>query len=63
MVIAKVVSANTPQADVTTAEYTNFRKAAAQQLGEGLVDSIAAAARQKAGVNIHQATFDHATQQ
>lgn len=63
MVIAKVVSATTPQADVTNAQYTNFRKAAAQQLGEGLVDSIAAAARQRAGVNIHQATFEHATQQ
>lgn len=63
MVIAKVVSANTPQPDVTAAEYTNFRKAAAQQLGEGLVDSVAAAARLRAGVNIHRATFDHATQQ
>lgn len=63
MVIAKVVSANTPPADVTTPAYTNFRKAAAQQLGEGMVDSIAAAARQKAGVNIHQATLDRATQQ
>lgn len=57
MIIARVVSATTPPADVTTAEYTNFRKAAAQQLGEGLVDSVAAAARQKAGVNIHQATL------
>ncbi|HEX5279362.1 MAG TPA: SurA N-terminal domain-containing protein [Micropepsaceae bacterium] len=63
MVIAKVVTASTPQADVTTAEYTNFRKAAAQQLGEGMVDSIAAAARQRVGVNIHQATLERATQQ
>jgi len=57
VVIAKIVSVTEPQADVTSAEYTNFRKAAAQQLGEGLVDSVASAARQRAGVNIHQATL------
>jgi hypothetical protein len=57
VVIAKIASVSEPQADVTSTEYTNFRKAAAQQLGEGLVDSIAAAARQQAGVNIHQATL------
>ena len=39
VVIAKIASVNEPQADVTSTEYTNFRKAAAQQLGEGLVDS------------------------
>jgi hypothetical protein len=57
VVIAKVASVSQPPADVTSAEYTNFRKAAAQQLGEGLVDSVASAARQQAGVNIHQATL------
>ncbi len=56
-VIAKVISSSDPDTDVTSAEYTNFRKAAAQQLGEGLIDSVAAAARQKAGVNVHQATL------
>jgi peptidyl-prolyl cis-trans isomerase D len=59
VVIAKVDSFSEPTADVTTPEYTNFRKAAAQQLGEGLVDSVAAAARQQVGVNIHQATLQH----
>jgi peptidyl-prolyl cis-trans isomerase D len=57
IIIAKIASASDPEADVTSAEYTNFRKAAAQQLGEGLIDSVAAAARQSAGVNIHQATL------
>jgi hypothetical protein len=57
VVIAKIATASDPQADVTSAEYTNFRKAAAQQLGEGLIDSVAAAARRKAGVNVHQATL------
>ena len=57
VVIAKVVSVNHPQTDVTAADYTNFRKAAAQQLGESVVDTLAAASRQTAGVNIHQATL------
>ncbi len=57
VVIAKIAAVGETPADVTTPEYINFRKAAAQQLGEGLVDSVAAAARQQVGVNIHQATL------
>ena len=57
VVVARVVSVNHPQIDVTSADYTTFRGAAAQQLGESAIDTAATAARQSAGVNIHQATL------
>lgn len=57
VIIARVVAVIHPQVDVTSAAYTNFRQAAAQQLGESAVDTLAAATRQSAGVNIHQATL------
>ena len=56
-VIARVVSVDHPKPDLSSAEYTNFRRGAAQQLSETTVDSLAAAARKREGVNIHQATL------
>jgi hypothetical protein len=41
---------------LSSADYTNFRRSASQQLGETAVDTLAAAARKQAGVSIHQAT-------
>jgi peptidyl-prolyl cis-trans isomerase D len=58
MVVARVVSVTHPEPDVTSAGYQSFRNSAAQQLGETVVDTIAAAAREKSGVNIHQQTVD-----
>jgi len=55
-VIARVVSVNHPEPDVSSAEYANFRRTAGQQLGETAMESLAAAARKEAGVNVHQAT-------
>jgi peptidyl-prolyl cis-trans isomerase D len=55
-VIARVVKADHPEPDVSSAEYANFRKTAAQQLAETEIDSLAAAARKQAGVSVHQAT-------
>jgi hypothetical protein len=56
-VIARVVRADHPEPDVSSAEYANFRKTAAQQLAETAVESLAAAARKQAGVSVHQATL------
>jgi hypothetical protein len=56
-VIARVTQVTHPMPDVSAASYTTFRQAAAQQLGETAVDGIAAAARQNARVNIHEATL------
>jgi peptidyl-prolyl cis-trans isomerase D len=58
-VIAQIASVNHPQPDLSSPEYANFRKTAAQQLSETAVDSLAAATRKQAGVNIHQATLQH----
>jgi peptidyl-prolyl cis-trans isomerase D len=56
IVLARVVKVAHPEPDVSSADYLNFRRTAAQQLSMTAVDSLAAAARKKAGVNIHQAT-------
>ncbi|HEY4264761.1 MAG TPA: SurA N-terminal domain-containing protein [Micropepsaceae bacterium] len=56
IVLARVVKVTHPEPDVSSADYVNFRRTAAQQLSMTAVDSLAAAARKKAGVNIHQAT-------
>jgi peptidyl-prolyl cis-trans isomerase D len=56
IVLARVVKVVHPEPDVSSADYLNFRRTAAQQLSMTAVDSLAAAARKKAGVNIHQAT-------
>jgi peptidyl-prolyl cis-trans isomerase D len=56
IVLARVVKVDHPEPDVSSADYLNFRRSAAQQLSMTAVDSLAAAARKKAGVNIHQAT-------
>jgi peptidyl-prolyl cis-trans isomerase D len=56
LVIARVARVNHPEPDVSSMEYQNFRKAAATQLSQTAVDSLATAARQRAGVNIHEAT-------
>jgi peptidyl-prolyl cis-trans isomerase D len=56
IVLARVVKVAHPEPDVSSADYLNFRRTAAQQLSLTAVDSLAAAARKKAGVNIHQAT-------
>jgi hypothetical protein len=55
-VIARAISVRHPEPDVTSTEYAKFRQSAAQQLNETAVEAMAAAARKKAGVNIHQAT-------
>jgi peptidyl-prolyl cis-trans isomerase D len=56
-VIARVVNVNHPEPDVSSAGYAEFRKTAAQQLSETAVESLAAATRKQAGVNIHEATL------
>jgi len=56
MVLARVVKVEHQEPDLSSAEYNNFRKSASQQLGETTVDTLAAAARKQAGVNIHQET-------
>ena len=45
-----------PEPDVSSADYANFRRTAAQQLADTAIDSLAAAARKQAGVSVHQAT-------
>lgn len=55
-VIARVVNVTHPQPDVSAMEYEQFRQAAAQQLSETVVDTMAQAARADAGVAIHEAT-------
>ena len=57
VVLARVVKVIHPEPDLSSADYLNFRRTAAQQLSMTAVDSLAAAARQKAGVNIHEATI------
>jgi hypothetical protein len=56
VVLARVAKVIHPQPDVSSADYINFRRTAAQQLSVTAIDSLAAAARKEAGVNIHQAT-------
>jgi peptidyl-prolyl cis-trans isomerase D len=58
MIVARVVTVSHSEPDVRSAEYINFRRSAAQQLGETVIDSLASATREKAGVEIHQATVD-----
>jgi peptidyl-prolyl cis-trans isomerase D len=55
VVLARVLKVTHPEPDVSSADYVNFRRTAAQQLSMTAVDSLAAAARKKAGVSIHQA--------
>jgi len=55
-VIARVAKVERPEPDVSGSDYGKFRQTASQQLGETAVDSLAAAARKDAGVNVHQAT-------
>ena len=56
VVIARVTKVLHPEPDLSSAEYANFRRSAAQQLGLTTVDTVAAAAKKDAGVTIHQAT-------
>jgi hypothetical protein len=56
IVLARVAKVIHPEPDLSSADYVNFRRTAAQQLSLTAVDSLAAAARKKAGVNVHQAT-------
>ena len=58
IVLTRVVKVAHPEPDVSSAEYLNFRRTATQQLSMTAVDSVAAAARLKAGVNIHQETVE-----
>jgi peptidyl-prolyl cis-trans isomerase D len=58
IVLARAVKVVHPEPDVSSAEYVNFRRTATQQLSMTAVDSLAAAARLKAGVNIHQPTVE-----
>jgi peptidyl-prolyl cis-trans isomerase D len=56
VVLTRVAKVIHPQPDLSSADYVNFRRTAAQQLSVTAIDSLAAAARKQAGVNIHQAT-------
>jgi len=56
-VIARVVKVTQTEPDVTAVDYANYRKTASDQLGDTAVDSLAAAARQEAGVTVHQQTL------
>jgi peptidyl-prolyl cis-trans isomerase D len=56
-VIARVVKVTRTEPDVSAAEFANYRKTAADQLGDTAIDSLAAAARKEAGVNVHQQTI------
>jgi len=55
-VIARVAKVERPEPDVSGTEYGTFRQTAGQELGATAVESLAAAARKDAGVNVHQAT-------
>jgi peptidyl-prolyl cis-trans isomerase D len=55
-VIAKVVKVTHSEPDVSAAEYAEYRKTASEQLVDTAIDSFAAAARNRAGVTIHQQT-------
>ncbi len=55
-VIARVVKVTRTEPDVSAAEYASYGQTAAEQLGDTAVDSLAAAARIQAGVNVHQQT-------
>jgi len=56
LVIARVVAVNHTEPDVSSAEYANFRQVVGQQLGETMVDSLAAGSRKDVGVSVHQAS-------
>jgi peptidyl-prolyl cis-trans isomerase D len=56
-IIARVVNVTHPEPDVSAMEYEQFRQAAAQQLSETIVDTMATAARADAGVTVHDATL------
>jgi peptidyl-prolyl cis-trans isomerase D len=56
IVIARVTAVAHPEPDVSSADYANFRRVIAQQLGETTVDTLAAASRKQVGVNVHEAT-------
>jgi peptidyl-prolyl cis-trans isomerase D len=57
-VIVRVTRVEHPEPDLSSADYANFRRTAAQQLGESAMETLASAAREQAGVEIHQATID-----
>ena len=56
-VIARVTNVTHPEPDVSAMEYEQFRQAAAQQLSETIVDTMASAARTDAGVTVHEPTL------
>ena len=56
-VIARVVKVTRSEPDVSTAEYLQYRKSAGDQLGDTAIDTLAAAARQEAGVTVHEQTI------
>jgi len=60
-VIARVAKVDHPEPDVSGAEYNQYRSTTAQELSETAVDSLSAAARKSAGVNVHQATVQRIT--
>jgi peptidyl-prolyl cis-trans isomerase D len=57
VVISRVTKVLHPEPDLSSAEYANFRRSAAQQLGLTTVDTVAAAAKKQVGVTVHQATI------
>ena len=56
-VIARLMTVQHPEPDVSAADYEQFRQTAAQQLSETIIDTMAAAARADAGVTVHEATL------
>jgi peptidyl-prolyl cis-trans isomerase D len=56
-VIARLMTVQHPEPDVSAADYEQFRQTAAQQLSETIVDTMATAARADAGVTVHEATL------
>ena len=56
-VLARVVKVIHPEPDVSSADYVNFRKTAAQQLSDTALDTLASAARKQAGVTVHEETI------
>ena len=61
IVIALATDVTHPEPDVSSPAYAQFRRTASQQLGVTAVDTLAAAARIRAGVNIHEATLKQVT--
>jgi peptidyl-prolyl cis-trans isomerase D len=61
IVIARVTDVIHPEPDVSAAAFADVQRSASQQLSATAVDTLAAATRLRAGVNIHEATVKQVT--